>query len=76
MGQPKVGISQSARESIPFSIARDQGDCFFFASEVERRTYHQLLTLPHISLCCSYVELARTGNELGTLGFLAERSTN
>ena len=28
-GWPKVGISQSARESIPFSLALDQGDCFF-----------------------------------------------
>ena len=35
-----VGISQTARESIPFLLALDQGD--YFASAVERHTYHQL----------------------------------
>ena len=42
-----IGISQTARESIPFSLALDQG--YYFASEVERHTYHQLPTLPHRS---------------------------
>ena len=45
-------------------------------SEVEHHTYHQLLTLPHKSLYYSYAELARAGIELGTLWFLAKRSTN
>ena len=61
-----VGISQTARESIPFPLALDQGD--YLASEVERHIYHQLPTLPHISKpCYSYAELARAGIEPGTL---------
>ena len=33
---------------------------------MKRRTYHQLLTLQHRSLCYSYAELARAGIEPGT----------
>ena len=74
MGWPKVGISQSAREYILFLLVLDQGDCF--ASGVERHTYHQLLTLPHIFQCYSYTELAGASIEPRTLRFLAEHSTD
>ena len=70
-----VGIRKTARESIPFLLVLVRGD--YFASEVERHTYHQLPTLPHRSKACfSYTKLARAGIEPGTLWFLVGCSTD
>ena len=70
-----VGISQIARESIPFLLVLDQGD--YFASEVELHTYHQLPTLPHrYKPCYSYTKLAGAGIEPGTLWFLVRCPTD
>ena len=72
-----VGISRTKRESIPFSVALDPGDC---SAVIKRHIYHQLpLQAPKFggndrSVTASLPPASNGGNDFSLLLFSSEKN--